>query len=152
MHPARKKRLLLIIGMLSLIGIGVGLVLNALNQDIRFFFSPTQVKAGEAPVGHPFRIGGLVSDGSLQRSKTDLQVSFDVSDGAESVRVTYTGILPDLFREGQGIVALGSLNKDGLFSATEVLAKHDENYMPPEVAEALEKSGASQHGSQTVQQ
>jgi cytochrome c-type biogenesis protein CcmE len=137
MHPKRKKRLFLIALMVAGIGVGIGLALNAFNDNLMFFYSPSEVVAGEAPSGHPIRVGGLVTNGSVERQENGLTVRFDVTDNAESVTVEYTGILPDLFREGQGIVARGRLDTDGVFVADEVLAKHDENYMPPEVADAL---------------
>jgi cytochrome c-type biogenesis protein CcmE len=131
---------MLLVGLL-LLGVSgaVALVLMALNENMSLFFSPTQVVAGEAPQGHPFRIGGLVAEGSVSRPGQDLDIRFAITDGASQVHVNYTGILPDLFREGQGIVARGRLQQDGTFFAEEVLAKHDENYMPPEVHQALEK-------------
>jgi cytochrome c-type biogenesis protein CcmE len=138
MHPKRKKRLYLILLMVVGIGIGIGLTLNAFNDNLMFFYSPTEVVAGEAPSGHPIRVGGLVTSGSVKRQENGLTVNFDVTDNAETVTVEYTGILPDLFREGQGIIARGELDADGVFVADEVLAKHDENYMPPEVAAALQ--------------
>jgi len=137
MHPKRKKRLYLIVLMVAGIGVGIGLALNAFNDNLMFFYSPSEVVAGEAPAGHPIRVGGLVTAGSVKRQENGLTVNFDVTDNAESVTVEYTGILPDLFREGQGIVARGKLDEAGVFVADEVLAKHDENYMPPEVADAL---------------
>ena len=137
MHPKRKKRLYLIALMVMGVGVGIALALSAFNDNLMFFYSPSEVIAGEAPAGHPIRIGGLVTDGSVKRQEDGLTVRFDVTDNAESVIVEYTGILPDLFREGQGIVARGKLDPDGVFVADEVLAKHDENYMPPEVADAL---------------
>ena len=137
MHPKRKKRLYLIVLMVAGIGIGIGLALNAFNDNLMFFYSPSEVVAGEAPAGHPIRVGGLVTTGSVKRQENGLTVRFDVTDNAEAVTVEYTGILPDLFREGQGIVARGKLDTDGVFVAEEVLAKHDENYMPPEVADSL---------------
>lgn len=137
---ARQKRLLIILVLFLGFAAAVGLVINALNSNMAFFYSPTQVGNNEAPQGHTFRLGGIVEDGSMSRENDGLTVYFQVTDGAESVRVKYVGILPDLFREGQGIVAQGKLDSDGLFTANEVLAKHDENYMPPEVAEALEKA------------
>lgn len=149
MHPKRKKRLYLVVAMVAAVGVAVALLLNAFQQNMLFFFSPAQVMAGEAPEGHPFRIGGLVVNGSVERGDS-LKVGFTLSDGGGSVPVQYEGILPDLFREGQGIVARGVLGADGVFVADEVLAKHDENYMPPEVAEALEKSGMLNHGADTV--
>ncbi|MCG8381098.1 MAG: cytochrome c maturation protein CcmE [Gammaproteobacteria bacterium] len=154
MTPQRKRRLALISLMLVSIGIAVALILNAFQKNLLFFFSPTQVIAGEAPLNHPFRIGGMVKEGSLTRSSDGLSVNFVVTDYSHDVNVTYTGILPDLFREGQGIVAMGKLGEatSKVFTATEVLAKHDENYMPPEVAEALEKSGAMPHGLKTVEE
>jgi len=138
MRTRRKKRLLMVGFLVIGIGIATALMLNAFKQNILFFFTPSQVVAGEAPVGHPFRIGGMVVENSLTRAEGSLEVEFDVTDTANSVRVTYEGILPDLFREGQGIVTKGSLNDAGIFVASEVLAKHDENYMPPEAAYALE--------------
>jgi cytochrome c-type biogenesis protein CcmE len=137
MNPRRRQRLILV-GLLVLgVGAAVALALSAFRENLLFFYSPTEVLAGEAPPDHVFRLGGLVQKGSLQRQKDGLTVRFDVTDLAKTVRVQYTGILPDLFREGQGIVALGRLGDDGVFVAQEVLAKHDENYMPPEVAESL---------------
>ena len=140
MTPQRKRRLALISLMLVSIGIAVALILNAFQKNLLFFFSPTQVIAGEAPLNHPFRIGGMVKEGSLTRSSDGLSVNFVVTDYSHDVNVTYTGILPDLFREGQGIVALGKVNSQRQLIASEVLAKHDENYMPPEVKNALEKA------------
>ena len=137
MRAARKKRLYLIALMVIGVGIAVAFALNAFNQNLMFFYSPSEVIAGDAPGNHPFRLGGLVTDGSVQRQPDGLTVQFDVTDNAKNVTVQYTGILPDLFREGQGIVAHGRLRDDGMFVADEVLAKHDENYMPPEVAESL---------------
>jgi len=135
----RGKRMMLVAVLLLGVGTAVSLTLMALRENVSFFFSPTQVMAGEAPQGYPFRVGGLVADGSVQRASDSLNVRFLVTDGAHTVPVSYTGILPDLFREGQGIVARGRLQPDGVFLAEEVLAKHDENYMPPEVADALKK-------------
>jgi len=137
MTPIRKKRLTLIGMMVVGIGIAVGLALKSFDDNLMFFFSPSEVVAGEAPTGHPFRVGGLVTPGSVQRQPDGLTIAFDVTDNAERVTVEYTGILPDLFREGQGIVAMGKLDDRGVFVASEVLAKHDENYMPPEVAASL---------------
>lgn len=133
----RNQRKILIIGVLFGVAIATVLALTAFEENLLYFYSPAQVKAGEAPENHSFRIGGLVVDGSVSRVPDSLQVQFDVTDNTEIVTVLYTGILPDLFREGQGIVAMGTLQPDGRFSAQEVLAKHDENYMPPEVADAL---------------
>jgi len=141
MPPKRKQRLALMITLILGAGIAAALILNAFNQNIVFFFSPSQVKAGEAPVDSNFRLGGLVQKGSMERMEDGLTVKFDLTDNNDSVEVIYTGLLPDLFREGQGVVALGKLNGKGEFMAEEVLAKHDENYMPPEVADMLNNSG-----------
>ena len=140
MTPKRKKRLMLIALMVAGVGIAAGFALKAFNENLMFFYTPSDVVAGEAPVEHPIRVGGLVTTGSVKRQDDGLTVRFDITDNAETVTIQYTGILPDLFREGQGIVALGELGKDRLFVASEVLAKHDENYMPPEVADALQKT------------
>lgn len=137
MRAARKKRLYLILLIVTGVGIAAALALNAFNQNLMFFYSPSEVNAGASPSDHPFRLGGLVSDGSVKRLANGLTVQFDVTDLEKSVSIQYTGILPDLFREGQGIVAHGRMRDDGVFVADEVLAKHDENYMPPEVAAAL---------------
>ncbi|MBL3526931.1 MAG: cytochrome c maturation protein CcmE [gamma proteobacterium endosymbiont of Lamellibrachia anaximandri] len=137
MNPIRKKRLYLIGMMVAGIGVAAWLALNAFDENLMFFFSPSEIAEGKAPTGHPFRVGGLVSNNSVNRRSDGLTTAFDVTDNAETVTVEYTGILPDLFREGQGIVALGQLNESGIFVASEVLAKHDENYMPPEVADSL---------------
>jgi cytochrome c-type biogenesis protein CcmE len=130
-----------IAGGIAALGVATALVLNAFQSNLVFFFTPTQVVAHEAPRNRAFRIGGLVEAGSVQRDKDALTVRFLVTDTAKTIPVTYTGILPDLFREGKGVVAQGRLQDDGVFHATEVLAKHDENYMPPEAAEALKKAG-----------
>jgi cytochrome c-type biogenesis protein CcmE len=140
MRAARKKRLYLVVLMVVGIGVAVGFALNAFNQNLMYFYSPSEVLAGDAPKDHVFRIGGLVTDGSVRRLANDLTINFDVTDQLETVTVEYTGILPDLFREGQGIIAHGKLRDDGIFVADEVLAKHDENYMPPEVAAALKSA------------
>ena len=145
MNPQRKKRLTLIAAMIIGVGVAVGLVLMALQENINHFYDPTQVVNGEAPRNHTFRVGGMVVDGSVTREEGNIEVAFDLTDYKEKVTVKYSGILPDLFREGQGIVALGRLNDAGVFMAEEVLAKHDENYMPPEVADALKKSGQSEN-------
>jgi cytochrome c-type biogenesis protein CcmE len=137
MNPIRKKRLYLIGMMVAGVGVAAWLALNAFDENLMFFFSPSEVTAGKAPTGHPFRIGGLVATDSVKRKADGLTTAFNVTDNAKTVTVEYTGILPDLFREGQGIVALGQLNEGGVFIASEVLAKHDENYMPPEVAASL---------------
>ncbi|RZO22059.1 MAG: cytochrome c maturation protein CcmE [Candidatus Thioglobus sp.] len=142
MKPKRRQRLVLVGLLVAGVGIAVGLALLALQENINLFFSPSQVAAGEAPVGSPFRLGGMVVDGSVSRVDQSLEIRFDLTDTANTVTVAYTGILPDLFREGQGIVAQGSVNDNGLFTATQVLAKHDETYMPPEVIDALDKAKA----------
>lgn len=142
MNVIRKKRLTLIGLMVLGIGLATGLALMSFDKNLMFFFSPSQVIAGEAPPNHPFRVGGLVSKGTVQRQPDGLTTRFDVTDNAATVTVQYTGILPDLFREGQGIVAMGKLGDQGVFVASEVLAKHDENYMPPEVASSLKSAHA----------
>jgi cytochrome c-type biogenesis protein CcmE len=146
MHPVRRQRLLIVLFVVFFSSVAVGLVAYALRGNINLFFPPADVVAGKAPVGQPVRIGGMVVEGSVQRSDDSLAVRFELTDYAASVPVVYEGILPDLFDEGQGAVASGKLNAEGLLEATEVLAKHDENYMPPEVAEALEKSGYDHKG------
>ncbi len=146
MTPARKKRLSLILLMVVGVAVGVGFALNALNENIMFFFSPADIKAGKAPANKDFRVGGMVVEGTVKRPGDGLTVEFDLTDNDSVVTVKYTGILPDLFREGQGIIANGKLDADGEFIAQEVLAKHDENYMPPEVMEAMKKSGQPMPG------
>ncbi|MFZ3186494.1 MAG: cytochrome c maturation protein CcmE [Pseudomonas sp.] len=141
MNPLRKKRLLIILVILAGVAIAVGLALSALQQNINLFYTPTQIANGEAPADTRIRAGGMVEKGSLKRSGDSLDVEFVVTDFVKSVTIRYRGILPDLFREGQGIVALGKLNSDGVLIADEVLAKHDEKYMPPEVTKALTDSG-----------
>ncbi len=138
----RHKRLAFIVVALVALGIAATLVLNAFRSNLVFFFTPSQVAKGEAPQGTSFRIGGLVEVGSLKRAENSLDVHFVVTDTAKRIEVVYPGILPDLFKEGKGVVAQGKLGPDGLFHADQVLAKHDENYMPPEAAEALKKAGA----------
>ena len=140
MHPQRKQKLLIILFMLGGISLAVTLMLVALKENINLFYTPSQIAAGEAPKHRTIRAGGMVVEGSVRRADDDLTVRFDVSDGNSSVTLSFTGILPDLFREGQGIVAMGKINEGGDFIASEVLAKHDENYMPPEVADAMEKA------------
>ncbi|MDE3740080.1 MULTISPECIES: cytochrome c maturation protein CcmE [Pseudomonas] len=141
MNPVRKKRLFIILAIVAGVGVAVALALSALQQNINLFYTPTQIANGEAPQDTRIRAGGMVEKGSVQRSGDSLDVQFVVTDFAKSVTIRYHGILPDLFREGQGIVALGKLNADGVLVADEVLAKHDENYMPPEVTKALKESG-----------
>ena len=137
MTPKRRNRIILIILVIAGVSIAAGFALKAFNENLMFFYTPSDVAAGTAPFNHPIRVGGLVTTGSVKRQADGLTVRFDVTDNAETVTIQYTGILPDLFREGQGIVALGELGRDSMFVASEVLAKHDENYMPPEVADAL---------------
>ncbi|WP_454255337.1 cytochrome c maturation protein CcmE [Pseudomonas sp. Marseille-Q8238] len=141
MNAVRKKRLYIVLAILAGVGIAVSLALSALQENINLFYTPTQIANGEAPVDSRIRAGGMVAEGSLKRTGDSLDVEFVVTDFAKSVTIRYRGILPDLFREGQGIVALGKLNTDGVLIADEVLAKHDENYMPPEVTKALKESG-----------
>ncbi len=138
----RHKRIVVIVLVLIGIGISAALALTAFRENLLFFYSPSQIAAGEAPDNHSFRVGGLVLEGSVKRDPKSLRVAFVLTDTAANIDVSYEGILPDLFREGQGIVANGKLADNGIFVAEQVLAKHDENYMPPEVAEALIKSGA----------
>lgn len=133
----RHKRLLLIAAGLVILGLVAALVLNAFQSNLVFFFSPSQVAAGEAPKGKSFRIGGLVKESSLRREADGVTLAFVITDTAHDIPVRYKGILPDLFKEGKGAVAQGKLGDDGLFTASEVLAKHDENYMPPEAAKAV---------------
>jgi Cytochrome c-type biogenesis protein CcmE len=140
----RHRKLALIALVVALLGVAVGLVLNAFQSNLVFFFSPTQVASGEAPTGRAFRIGGLVEEGSVRREADGLTTRFVVTDTARTIPVVYTGILPDLFKEGKGVVAEGKLGADGLFAATQVLAKHDENYMPPEAAHAVEQAQKAQ--------
>lgn len=139
MKTHRRNQLLLIAFLVFGSGAALALALSALNENINLFYAPDQITAGEAPIGQTIRAGGMVKAGSITRSKTDLEVQFVISD-MESAEVTirYVGVLPDLFREGQGVIARGQLNKAGVFEAEEVLAKHDENYMPPEIQDALE--------------
>ncbi|HEX9277928.1 MAG TPA: cytochrome c maturation protein CcmE [Casimicrobiaceae bacterium] len=136
----RTRRLGWIIGGVAALGIAAALVLNAFQSNLVFFFTPTQVAAREAPQGRPFRVGGLVEAGSLVREPNSLTVRFRVTDTAQTIPVTYTGLLPDLFKEGKGVVAQGTLGPDGVFRASEVLAKHDENYMPPAAADAVKQA------------
>lgn len=143
MTPKRKKRLILVLFVMFGGAAAVSLALFALDQNISLFFSPKQIANQEAPVDTRIRVGGMVVDGSVKRDPDSLKVEFVLTDYAEKVTVVYEGILPDLFREGQGIVAQGSLDEAGTFTAIEVLAKHDEKYMPPEVTDALEKAASA---------
>ena len=146
MTPKRKQRLMLVLFVVFGGAVAVGLTLFALNQNISLFFSPQQIINGEAPANTRIRAGGMVVDGSVKRDQKSLKVEFAITDFVKTVVVVYEGILPDLFREGQGIVAQGKLNQAGVFEAVEVLAKHDEKYMPPEVQDALDKAGVDQKG------
>lgn len=134
---ARQQRFALIIIGLAILSLATYLVLTALEGNLSYFFSPTEVAEGKAPKDHVFRLGGMVETGSVQRAKGDLTVNFVVTDHNKTIPVAYTGILPDLFAEGQGVIAQGRIGPEGKFVADEVLAKHDENYMPPEVAAAM---------------
>lgn len=138
----RHKRFALIIGGVAVLGVAVALILSAFRQNLVFFFSPSDIAAHKAPQARPFRVGGLVEEGSVKRD--GVSVSFRVTDTAHTIPVVYKGILPDLFREGKGVVAQGRLGPDGVFQASEVLAKHDENYMPPEAAHAVEQAAKAQ--------
>ena len=140
----RHKRIAIIAAGLGVLALASALVLNAFRSNLVFFFSPSQVMANEAPRGKAFRIGGLVESGSVKRADDGLTVRFRVTDTAHTVAVVYTGILPDLFKEGKGVVAQGRLGADGVFAASEVLAKHDENYMPPDAAHAIEQAQKAQ--------
>ena len=140
----RHKRIALIAAGLAALGVAAALVLNAFNSNLVFFFSPSQVVANEAPRGKTFRIGGMVEAASLKRESDGLTVRFRVTDTVQTINVLYTGILPDLFKEGKGVVAQGRLGADGIFVATEVLAKHDENYMPPDAKHAIEQAQKAQ--------
>ena len=141
LNPVRRRRLTLTLIIVLSVGVAVGLTLYALKQNINLFYSPSQIVAGEAPLQRSIRVGGLVVPGSVQREPDSLQVVFTLTDTAQQIQVRYTGILPDLFREGQGIIARGRLLAGGIVQADEVLAKHDENYMPPEVAGSLKQAG-----------
>lgn len=144
---SRHKKLALIGGALAVVGIVSALVLNALNSNIALYITPTEVSEGKAPSGKLFRIGGLVKEGSIERQADGVTIAFVVTDTAKDIKVSYKGILPDLFKEGKGAVAQGKLAADGSFVATEVLAKHDENYMPPEAAQAVNDAQARSAGS-----
>lgn len=135
----RHKRIIFIVCSLAALGLATWLVLGAFRNNLVFFFSPTQVAAKEAPVGRTFRIGGLVQDGSMKREADGLTIRFVMTDTANNIPVSYKGILPDLFKEGRGCVAQGRVGPDGVFYADTIMAKHDENYMPPEAAQALEQ-------------
>ncbi len=139
----RHKRIAFIVAGVSCLGIAAALVLNAFQNNLVFFFSPTQVAAKEAPTGRTFRVGGLVENGSMKREDDGLTVRFTLTDTAHSIPVVYKGILPDLFKEGRGCVAQGKVGSDGVFHADQVLAKHDENYMPPQAGQAIDTAKAA---------
>ncbi len=143
MKPRHKKIALITAGVGAL-SVAVLLVMNVFQSNLVFFFTPTQVAANEAPIGKSFRIGGLVEEGSIQREGDGTTINFAITDTAQVIKVAYQGILPDLFKEGKGVVAQGKIAADGVFYADEVLAKHDENYMPPEAASALEQAAKAQ--------
>lgn len=147
MTPARTKRLFLIFLMIGGVALAVTFALNAFNENVMFFYSPDEIAAGKAPTNKKFRVGGLVVNGSVKRPGDGLTVHFDLTNKGKNLTVNYTGILPDLFREGQGIIANGKLDSKGIFVADEVLAKHDENYMAPEIAEAMKNKTKEQEGS-----
>ncbi len=148
MTPTRKKRLILVLMVALGVSIAVAIFLTAFKENIMFFKSPTEVAAQDYPLNRSFRLGGMVKDGSMSRIPDSLKVQFTVTDFAADVLVEYEGILPDLFREGQGVVTIGRMAEGDLFVAEEVLAKHDENYMPPEVADALEAAKQQAEGSE----
>jgi cytochrome c-type biogenesis protein CcmE len=133
----RRKRMIAVAAIVIGVGAATAVALQAFQENIMYFYSPSQISSGEAPRGRAFRLGGLVTTGSLQRVPGSIEINFVVTDNAQSIPVKYSGLLPDLFREGQGVIAHGKLDDNGVFLADEVLAKHDENYMPPEVAESL---------------
>jgi len=147
----RQKRMVTVAAILGGVGIATAFALQAFQKNLLYYYSPTQIQAGEAPASRAFRVGGLVENGSVQRATGSLEVRFTLTDFSNRVGVSYTGVLPDLFREGQGIIARGKIGEDGVFVAEEVLAKHDENYMPPEVQDSLkphmDAANASQQGS-----
>jgi len=146
MHPVRKQRLTIVLFIVVGISIAVGLALVALQENINLFYTPTEIANGEVPENTLIRAGGMVVDGSVKRDPNSLKVEFQITDYAKTITVLYEGSLPDLFREGQGIVTQGKVEQAGVVRAVEVLAKHDENYMSPEVVEALEKAGADYPG------
>jgi cytochrome c-type biogenesis protein CcmE len=146
----RHKRMVLISAGLATLGVAAWLVLSAAQKNLVFFFTPTQIMAGEAPQGRSFRVGGMVENGSLKRQADGMTVSFLVTDNAQTIRVNYRGMLPDLFKEGKGVVAQGKLGADKLFIADEVLAKHDENYMPPDAAYALKQGSEGKAANQNI--
>jgi len=143
----RRKRMITVAAILVGVGIATAFALQAFQKNLLYYYSPSQIKAGEAPANRSFRVGGLVENGSLKREPGSLEVHFTLTDYAQQTTVSYTGVLPDLFREGQGVIARGKLRPDGTFVAEEVLAKHDENYMPPEVKQSLKPHAAAAQGA-----
>jgi cytochrome c-type biogenesis protein CcmE len=148
---ARHQRMVWIAAGLAALAVAATLIANAFQSNLVFFFTPTQITNGEAPKSKPFRIGGMVVEGSLTRNRETAGGNFKVTDTVKTVTVSYNGILPDLFKEGRGVVAQGVMQPDGGFKASEVLAKHDENYMPPEAAEALKRAGKAVPQSKVIQ-
>ena len=147
MHPIRKQRLIVVIFIVLAASVAVGLVSYALRENINLFYPPSKIVSGEAPVGVRIRAGGMVVEDSVKRASDSLFASFAITDGSANVTVHYTGILPDLFAEGEAAVVTGELDNNGVFQASEVLAKHDENYTPPEVAEAMEEAHRKEQSS-----
>jgi cytochrome c-type biogenesis protein CcmE len=143
----RRKRMITVAVILVGVGIATTFAMKAFQKNLLYYYSPSQIKSGEAPANRTFRVGGLVENGSLKRVPGSLEVHFTLTDYAQQMVVSYTGVLPDLFREGQGVIARGKLEPDGSFKAEEVLAKHDENYMPPEVKQSLKPHAAAAQGS-----
>jgi cytochrome c-type biogenesis protein CcmE len=142
----RQKRMVTVVAILAGVGVATAFALQAFQKNLLYYYSPSQIQAGEAPDTRVFRVGGLVENGSLKREPGSLEVRFTLTDYAHQVGVSYTGVLPDLFREGQGVIARGKLRQDGTFVAEEVLAKHDENYMPPEVKDSLKPHAQAAQG------
>lgn len=153
MNPKRKQKLILVCAMVAVAGLATALFVNVFKNNIQLFYTPSEVAEGKVPPGAEFKVGGMVAANSVVRQPDGLTVQFELTDNAETVPVRYTGILPDLFREGQGTVSVGKLDGEGVFVASKVLAKHDENYMPPEVADALQQAADKKqepYGSDTV--
>ena len=143
----RQKRMITVVAILAGVGIATAFALQSFQKNLLYYYSPSQIQAGEAPSARSFRVGGLVENGSLKREPGSLEVRFTLTDYANQQSVSYTGVLPDLFREGQGVIARGKMGPDGMFVAEEVLAKHDENYMPPEVADSLKPHSQASKGA-----
>jgi len=143
----RQKRMITVVAILAGVGIATAFALQSFQKNLLYYYSPSQIQAGEAPSARSFRVGGLVENGSLKREPGSLEVRFTLTDYAHQQSVSYTGVLPDLFREGQGVIARGKMGADGMFVAEEVLAKHDENYMPPEVKDSLKPHAQASQGA-----